>query len=71
MPKLSSLLSMVANNDNNDIVVIQIVADVIRAVRRPHLSTMINDSTVLNTFTTPRDIKAVISATSAMELTWN
>lgn len=62
--RLSSPLSIVASKDSNDIVVMQIVADVIRAVRRPHLSTMIKDNIVLNTFTIASDIKAVTSATS-------
>lgn len=53
-----------ASKDNSDIVVMQMVADVIRAVRRPHLSTMTRDNMVLNTFTMPSDIKAVTSATS-------
>lgn len=53
-----------ASRDNSDIVVMQMVADVIRAVRRPHLSTMTRDNIVLNTFTMPSDISAVTSATS-------
>ena len=53
-----------ASRDNSDIVVMQMVADVISAVRRPHLSTMTRDNIVLNTFTMPSDIKAVTSATS-------
>lgn len=68
--RLSSPLSIVASKDNNDIVVMQMVADVISAVRRPHLSTMTRDSIVLKTFTTPSDIKAVISATSANRAKW-
>lgn len=62
--KESSLLSIVANNDNSDIVVMQIVADVIKAVRRPQRSTTANANEVLKTFIIPRAIEAATSASS-------
>jgi hypothetical protein len=45
----SSPLSNVARSDKRDTDVIQIVADVIKAVRLPHLSTTIKHKRVLNT----------------------
>lgn len=66
----SSPLSKVANKASRDIVVIQIVAEVIRAVRRPQRSTTISANTLLNNFTTPRAMEVVISAASeTIELT--
>lgn len=60
----SSPLSNVASKDKRDTDVMQIVAEVIRAVRRPHLSTTIKQSIVLKTLTTPRAIMDVTFAMS-------
>ena len=60
----SSPLSNVANKDKSDTEVMQIVAEVMRAVLLPHLSTTIKHSTVLKTRTTPRAIMEVTFAMS-------
>lgn len=61
---VSSPLSKVASSDNRDTAVMHMVAEVIRAVLRPHLSTTTNESIVLNTFTIPSATDAVVCATS-------
>lgn len=60
----SSPRSSVANKDRRDTDVIQIVAEVIKAVRRPHLSTTIKHNIVLKILTIPRAIIAVVLAIS-------
>ena len=61
----SSPLSIVAKRDKREIVVIHIVAEVIKAVRRPHLSTTTRARRVLKTLIIPRAIEAATSASSA------
>lgn len=60
----SSPLSIVAKRDKREIVVIHIVAEVIKAVRRPHLSTTTKARIVLKTLIIPRAIEAATSASS-------